>query len=68
VGDSRRRCTITRVKPSGDKFAVLLTCLRSKRSIWSTVSLSLWLADENTMVKTFSDFPEEALRLHRCKI
>jgi hypothetical protein len=68
VSDARLRCTITRLKPTGDTYTMLVRCLRHRSLISSTVSFSLRFLDEDTVIKTFSDFPEEKLKFRRCKV
>src|SRR3954453_10076186 len=68
LSDARQRCTITKVKATGDAYSLSLTCLRAASLLSSRRSLSLVFVDRDTVSRTFSDFPEERVKLHRCKI
>ena len=67
VGDARQRCTITKAKAEGEAYTILLTCFDG-RSIWSKRSFSLRFSGEDKLIRSFADFPDEELRLDRCRI
>jgi hypothetical protein len=62
IEDARNRCHIKKVKPDGDAQSLLVTCLVSN------LSFSVRFIDEDTVVRSLTDFPEEQVRLRRCKI
>lgn len=68
LGDSRQRCVITKFRKDGERFRMLVTCSKFETILTSKFSLVLAFADENTVVRSFSDFPDETLRLRRCRI
>ena len=66
VEDARNRCTISRVRADGARQAVLLTCFSGL--LVSKVAISLRFAGEDTLIRTPSDFPDDELRLRRCRL
>lgn len=68
LSDARQRCTITKVDTTGETYSLSLTCLRAGSLRLSKRSLSLTFVDRDIVSRTFSDLPQESLRLHRCQI
>jgi hypothetical protein len=66
IGDGRNGCSITKVKPAGDMWILLVSCFSGL--VVSKLSFSIRFADESTLTRTLTDFPEEELRLRRCRI
>lgn len=63
LSDARHRCTMSNVRQESDTQTALLTCFNRSISRPSKLSISLTFVDRNTVVRTFSDSPEQ---LHRC--
>jgi hypothetical protein len=68
LSDARHRCSISKVTQAGDTQTALLTCFSQSTSRRSKLSISLKFIDQNTVVRTFSDSPEEKLQLRRCDV
>jgi hypothetical protein len=68
LSDARQRCTIRGFKPNSDTYTMLIRCLRGRSLISSTFSFSLRFVDDDTVIRSFREFPEEKLMFHRCKI
>jgi hypothetical protein len=68
LSDARHRCSISNVTQAGDTQTALLTCFSRSTSRASKLSISLKFIDQNTVVRTFSDSPEEKLQLSRCDV
>jgi hypothetical protein len=66
IGDARNGCSITKVRPNGDMQTLLVSCFSGL--VVSKLSFSIRFADDDTVVRTLTDFPEEELRLRRCRI
>ena len=66
IGDARNRCSIKKVRPDGDAQALLITCYSGL--VVSNLAFTLRFVDDDTIIRTLSDFPEEEVRLRRCKI
>jgi hypothetical protein len=66
VEDSRNRCTISRSKAEERGETLLLSCFSGL--LVSKVAISLRFLDQDTLIRTLSDFPDDELRLRRCRI
>ena len=66
IQDARNGCSITKVRPDGERQTLLVSCFSGL--VVSKLSFSIRFADDSTVVRTLTDFPEEELRLRRCRI
>jgi hypothetical protein len=66
IEDARNGCSITKVRPDGERRTLLVSCFSGL--VVSKLSFSIRFADDSTVVRTLTDFPEEELRLRRCRI
>jgi hypothetical protein len=66
VEDSRMRCTIAKSKAADGRQDLLLSCFSGL--LVSQIGLSLRAADEDTLIRTISGFPEDEIRLRRCRM
>jgi hypothetical protein len=66
IEDGRNGCSITKIRPDGERQMLLVSCFSGL--VVSKLSFSIRFADDATVVRTLTDFPEEELRLRRCRI
>lgn len=66
IEDARNRCHIKKVKQNGEEQSLLVTCLSGL--VVSNLAFSVRFLDDDTVVRSLTDFPEEQVRLRRCKI
>src|SRR5207237_3597708 len=66
VEDSRMRCTIAKSKAEGGRQDLLLSCFSAL--LVSQIGQSLRPVDENTLIRTINGFPDEEIRLRRCRL
>jgi hypothetical protein len=57
IEDGRNRCYIKKIKPDGDAQTFLVTCLSGL--VASKLSFAVRLVDDDTAVRSLTDFPEE---------
>jgi len=66
VEDARIRCTITKSKAEADRQDLLLSCFSGL--LVSKFAFSLRRVDEDTVTRTIPGFPEDEIRLWRCRL
>jgi hypothetical protein len=66
IEDARNRCHVKKIKPNGDAQTLLITCLSGL--VVSNLSFVVRFIDQDTVIRTLTDFPEEQVRLRRCKM
>ena len=66
IADSRNRCTIARVRSEAERSTLLLSCFSGL--LVSQLAFSLRFIDDDTVLRTFSDFPDNEMRWKRCKL
>jgi len=66
IRDPNNSCTISKVNESGESPTLLLTCFSGL--LVSKISFSIRFQDEDTVVRTFSDFPDEKTTFRRCRV
>jgi hypothetical protein len=66
VEDSRMRCTIAKSKADGGRQDLLLSCFSGL--LVSKFAFSLRRVDEDTVARTITGFPEDEIRLRRCRL
>jgi hypothetical protein len=66
IEDSRQRCTISRAKVEADRHTLFITCFSGL--LVSKLAFSLQLVAEETVLRTFTDFPEDQMRWRRCNL
>jgi hypothetical protein len=66
VEDSRMRCTIAKSKVEADRQDLLLHCFSGL--LVSKFAFSLRRVDEDTVIRTITVFPEDQIRLRRCRL
>ena len=66
IDDARNRCHIKKVKATGEAHSLLISCLSGL--VTSDLSFSVRFIDDDTVVRSLTEFPEDQVRLRRCKI
>jgi hypothetical protein len=66
VEDSRMRCTITKFKADAARQDLLLSCFSGL--LMSKFAFALRRVDEDTVIRTITGFPEDEMRLRRCRL
>jgi predicted membrane GTPase involved in stress response len=66
IEDARNRCHVKKIKASGEAHSLLISCLSGL--VVSNLSFSVQFIDDDTVVRSVTEFPEEKVRLRRCKI
>jgi hypothetical protein len=66
VEDSRMRCTIAKSKVDADRQDLLLHCFSGL--LVSKIAFSLRRVNEDTVIRTITGFPEDEIRLRRCRL
>jgi len=66
IRDPKNACTISKVKEDGETQTLLLTCFSGL--LVSKISFSIRFQGEDTVVRTFSDFPDEKTIFHKCRV
>src|SRR5687767_2939810 len=64
IEDSRQGCTISRAKVEGDRYTLFITCFSGL--LVSKLAFSLQFVADDTVLRTFTDFPEDQMRWRRC--
>jgi hypothetical protein len=66
VEDSRMRCTIVKSNAEADRYYLHLSCFSGL--LVSKLAFSLRRVDEDTVARTITGFPEDEIRLRRCRL
>ena len=66
IRDPKNTCTISKTREVGETQTLLLTCFSGL--LVSKISFSIRFQDEDTVVRTFSDFPDEKTTFRRCRV
>ena len=66
IRDPKNACTISKTREVGETQTLLLTCFSGL--LVSKISFSIRFQDEDTVVRTFSDFPDEKTIFHKCRV
>ena len=66
IRDPKNACTISKIREDGQTQTLLLTCFSGL--LVSKISFSIRFQDDDTVVRTFSDFPDEKTTFRRCRV
>lgn len=66
IRDPKNACTISKTREDRETQTLLLTCFSGL--LVSKISFSIRFQDEDTVVRTLSDFPDEKATFRRCRI
>jgi hypothetical protein len=66
IRDPNNSCTISKVNESGESPTLLLTCFSGL--LVSKIAFSIRFQDEDTVMRTLNDFPEEKATFRRCRV
>jgi hypothetical protein len=66
IRDPKNACTISKTREVGETQTLLLTCFSGL--LVSKISFSIRFQDEDTVVRSLSDFPEEKATFRRCRV
>src|SRR3954465_6313138 len=66
IRDPKNACTISKTREVGETQTLLLTCFSGL--LVPKISFSIRFQDEDTVVRTFSDFPDEKTTFRRCRV
>jgi hypothetical protein len=66
IRDPNNSCTISKVNESGENPTLLLTCFSGL--LVSKIAFSIRFQDEDTVIRTLNDFPEEKATFRRCRV
>ncbi|MFL5533330.1 MAG: hypothetical protein ACJ8BC_15295 [Gemmatimonadales bacterium] len=66
IRDPKNACTISKTREVGETQTLLLTCFSGL--LVSKISFSIRFQDEDTVIRTLSDFPDEKATFRRCRV
>jgi hypothetical protein len=66
IRDPKNACTISKTREDGESQTLLLTCFSGL--LVSKISFSIRFQDEDTVMRTLNDFPEETVTFRRCRV
>ena len=66
IRDPKNACTISKTREVGETQTLLLTCFSGL--LVSKISFSIRFQGEDTVVRTFRDFPDEKTIFHKCRV
>jgi hypothetical protein len=66
IRDPNNSCTISKINESGDNHTLLLACFSGL--LVSKIAFSIRFQDEDTVMRTLNDFPEEKATFRRCRV
>jgi hypothetical protein len=66
IRDPNNSCTISKVNETGENPTLLLTCFSGL--LVSKIAFSIRFQDEDTVMRTLNDFPEEKATFRRCRV
>jgi hypothetical protein len=66
IRDPNNSCTISKINESGANHTLLLPCYSGL--LVSKISFSIRFQDEDTVIRTLNDFPEETVTFRRCRV
>ena len=66
IRDPKNSCTISKVNENGESSTLLLTCFSGL--LVSKISFSIRFQDEDTVIRTLNDFPDEKTTFRRCRV
>jgi hypothetical protein len=64
--DPSNSCTIAKVSEAGEARTLLLACFSGL--LVSKISFSIRFPDDDTVIRTLNDFPEEKATFRRCRL
>ena len=66
IRDPKNSCTISKINENGETQTLLLTCFSGL--LVSKISFSIRFQDEDTVIRTLNDFPDEKATFRRCRV
>ena len=66
IRDPNNSCTISKINESGESPTLLLTCFSGL--LVSKIAFSIRSQDEDTVIRTLNDFPDEKMTFRRCRV